>query len=107
MLDIFKTIWNYLFEKNSEENNEPDLCAICLEELKDKLITLDCGHIFHDSCVQGYVRSTNDRRCPLCRYSPVEEEFLPPVPELVRQNAVHEDYLPPVPELRRQNAILE
>ena len=38
-------------------------CSICLEELLDKNIKLDCGHKYHYDCIL----KINDNSCPLCR----------------------------------------
>lgn len=44
-------------------------CGICLEKfmLGDELIKLQCGHRFHLTCLEPWVRSSGD--CPYCRAS--------------------------------------
>lgn len=43
-------------------------CSICLEEEDDRnnMYQLDCGHVFHISCIQNWFRSGHDS-CPNCR----------------------------------------
>lgn len=50
-----------------EKDNENDNCSICLENFKkkDKIITLDCGHYYHDECITNWLKK--DETCPLCR----------------------------------------
>ncbi|CAN0911729.1 E3 ubiquitin-protein ligase RDUF1 [Linum grandiflorum] len=46
-----------------------DCCTICLEEMGSgevKAIKLDCKHIFHESCLVSWLRTSNC--CPLCRF---------------------------------------
>lgn len=40
-------------------------CSICFEECLAGLSALDCGHVFHRSCVVGW--SEKEKKCPLCR----------------------------------------
>jgi len=54
-------------------------CAICIEEIKletfklnsNKLIFLNCSHIYHTKCMQNWVKSQikeiNKPTCPMCR----------------------------------------
>ncbi|KAF4672507.1 hypothetical protein FOL47_000422 [Perkinsus chesapeaki] len=76
-----------------------DLCPICLDEedMGESLITLRCGHIFHEKCIDSVIDTAYDKmyapnylglpilsrddvlsslRCPLCRsqMTDVEEE---------------------------------
>lgn len=43
-------------------------CSICMQDLEvgDCVPQLPCGHIFHDTCFSGWMR-TGKRTCPLCR----------------------------------------
>ncbi|KAK2831880.1 hypothetical protein Q7C36_016966 [Tachysurus vachellii] len=38
-------------EVEEEESNE---CPICLEEYTEDVMVLDCGHKFHDHCIQQW-----------------------------------------------------
>ncbi|CAN0892609.1 E3 ubiquitin-protein ligase RNF181 homolog [Linum grandiflorum] len=47
-----------------------DDCAICLVEMAGggcggRLIRLECKHLFHESCLVSWLRTSNS--CPLCR----------------------------------------
>lgn len=48
-----------------------DECCICYENNKEdsteKIIKLKCGHMFHKSCMEKWVKSSAS--CPLCRYN--------------------------------------
>jgi len=44
--------------------NDPDDCPICMEKLNYKT-HLQCGHCFHDDCIDSWFSSNNT--CPLCR----------------------------------------
>jgi len=52
-----------IVEKDIEEN-----CSICMEQFKkeNKLIKLDCKHMFHINCIKEYLLNY-DYKCPLCR----------------------------------------
>ena len=46
-----------------------DECVICFAELNDASETqrrLECGHVFHASCVGEWI--SKDGRCPVCRH---------------------------------------
>jgi hypothetical protein len=46
--------------------NEDPSCCICLCEYEEKetLIQLNCGHVYHKSCIDSWCQ--NHTRCPLC-----------------------------------------
>lgn len=46
-------------------NYEIPSCSICFEECLTKLAILDCGHVFHRSCMIEWIEK--EKRCPLCR----------------------------------------
>ena len=59
-------------------NDEPDICAICLEDLSNReTITLSCnpdkktGHKFHKNCTEALVNK-GILNCPMCRKEPIE-----------------------------------
>ena len=43
---------------------QPDLCAICLEEMKHNMMTLNCSHKFHKKCINDLFREKHN--CPQC-----------------------------------------
>jgi len=66
------------FEKNKYQNSNEDLCNICwVESLKSgPCITLKCGHIFHQCCVEKKIKEKNTSGprltftyidCPICK----------------------------------------
>lgn len=44
--------------------NDPEECSICMEKLTYKT-HLQCGHCFHDDCIDTWFTSNNT--CPICR----------------------------------------
>lgn len=54
-----------------DENPNENICSICMETVKYGAIT-KCGHIYHNKCLQRWVR--HQQTCPLCR-----NEFLPSI----------------------------
>lgn len=42
-------------------------CAICLEEEKEEVKRMPCGHVFHARCIQQWL--ANSHLCPLCRHA--------------------------------------
>ncbi|AQL08922.1 putative E3 ubiquitin-protein ligase RHY1A [Zea mays] len=57
-----------IFEASKDDNREasPE-CSICLDGFYDgdELIRLHCGHRFHSTCLEPWVRKCSD--CPYCR----------------------------------------
>ena len=49
----------------TDNEEETDLCSICMEPNIGRIRTLNCGHIFHDSCATELLRHFNT--CPCCR----------------------------------------
>lgn len=52
---------------NSADNLLLDECSICLEKYqkKDKIVNLDCNHVFHKDCLNLWLNKHNS--CPQCR----------------------------------------
>ena len=42
----------------------PD-CSICINQIQEGEEILNCGHTFHFSCIQRWLRNNNT--CPMCR----------------------------------------
>ncbi|KAI4378519.1 hypothetical protein MLD38_015987 [Melastoma candidum] len=58
--------------RGMEESTAASCCSVCLADYKgnDGLRLLpDCGHLFHDKCIDPWLRS--HPTCPVCRTSPV------------------------------------
>ena len=47
------------------DEEDENICSICLLELKNDIIKLDCQHIFHDKCIKKWREKKNT--CPICR----------------------------------------
>ena len=52
---------------NSKMRPDKIFCSICIEHNENKcdIMTLDCNHIFHKQCLDGWLKI--NRSCPLCR----------------------------------------
>jgi len=51
---------------SSDTSNSSDIseCAICLEEKTGFVAKIDCGHIYHYSCVQSWInKKKNYKKC--------------------------------------------
>ncbi len=70
--EIGKLKWTH-YKKNKELdqilvlNDSDDICSICLDNYKkkEKIIRLDCQHMFHKKCFQEWLKT--GQTCPLCR----------------------------------------
>jgi hypothetical protein len=57
---------------NTYNSEEEEICSICLSDFKreysscycNNIITLNCGHIFHKTCLKIWLERR--RVCPLC-----------------------------------------
>lgn len=48
--------------------NINDICPICIEDFgKDKIVKLDCNHIYHKSCLEMWIINNKNKDCPYCR----------------------------------------
>lgn len=49
--------------------NLQETCSICLENFlkNEKIIKLDCRHIFHKKCIKKWFKDKDQKNCPLCR----------------------------------------
>jgi len=54
--------------KVAQEQEEDWTCSICLCDYEpgDNIVTLPCGHMYHEDCVSSW--TSNHIRCPLCNY---------------------------------------
>ena len=70
---------HYIYNSSKNFNplyNQPDkstdqLCTICLDSSDKNLISLNCGHNFHKSCIDKWFYKCNIENhkleCPMCR----------------------------------------
>ena len=42
-------------------------CAVCLNKDRKVKIKLDCGHIFHKTCIKKWFKTKGQNECPLCK----------------------------------------
>lgn len=73
----------YSEAKVQKSDSAATCCSICLAEYKgsDVLRVLpDCGHLFHVSCVDPWLRM--HPTCPLCRTSPIPTPLCTPLAEV-------------------------
>lgn len=40
-------------------------CSICLEKINSELVTLECGHSYHQECISKWLDI--ETTCPYCR----------------------------------------
>jgi len=55
-------------EETKKFTDEKTTCSVCLEgfEVSQNVMTLDCGHTFHSSCILNWFDQKN--YCPLCKH---------------------------------------
>ena len=56
------------FKQKTLETKLLDECSICLADMeeKDKIIILECDHIYHKDCIMEWFERGNIN-CPMCR----------------------------------------
>ena len=66
---VVKALPTKSFDKSKLQENDPEICAICLEDFEDgsKLRKLPCKHEFHIDCVDPWLL-TRKKLCPLCKF---------------------------------------
>ena len=54
-------------QQHKTNSNDNELCSICQEkfDVEEKIQTLQCGHKFHEPCIQKWIEVRN--LCPLCK----------------------------------------
>ncbi len=63
--NVTNTTTNVIREQVKEEIETKHKCVICFEELKDKIKTLTCCHVFHPKCINTWL--FENQSCPVCR----------------------------------------
>lgn len=60
-----------LVANNDTPTNDDRQCPICLESINDKNVALTCAHVFHDHCINEWIKTSADEqklsKCPVCR----------------------------------------
>lgn len=92
--------FEYLYDYNISRDTE-DNCSICMENFKENncVIKLDCGHIFHKSCLNTWLH--NHKTCPVCRYDVASkfEEYK----ELINKLAMYQSIINIIPTILLHN----
>jgi hypothetical protein len=57
---------NVILLVENETKKEDDYCLICRDE-NNKLVKLNCGHIYHKNCLMQWMKQINKELCPLCQ----------------------------------------
>ena len=65
--ELFKKTDEYTINLSPESysENEPKNCFICIENLEGSVYKLECGHIYHQKCLEDAI-SHQHTRCPVC-----------------------------------------
>ena len=57
------------FQNINDENDNDDVCYICLETDKEKpgLKRISCRHVFHIPCLKEWISHKRNFHCPVCK----------------------------------------
>ncbi|XP_050220675.1 E3 ubiquitin-protein ligase RHA2A [Mercurialis annua] len=71
----FNRIFSYRYITNHRGGGADEGCVVCLCKLRDgdQVRKLDCRHVFHKHCFDGWLDHLNFN-CPLCRCPLVSDE---------------------------------
>ena len=59
--------------------SEKEECVICFVPLTDERIAItQCGHSYHEKCLERWFDRNPDRRCPMCNITTKIREVIPP-----------------------------
>ena len=62
----FKTLPKQVY--NEDFMADKDFCAICQTNFEngDRLVALVCGHVFHEECIEVWLKKSK-QECPICK----------------------------------------
>ncbi|CAN0927521.1 E3 ubiquitin-protein ligase RING1-like [Linum grandiflorum] len=60
-IEKLEVVADYGLDRNGE-----DCCSICLAEMGGRVIRMECKHVFHQSCLMKWLKTS--KSCPLCRF---------------------------------------
>ena len=68
-------------------------CAICLDEKDGFIAKLSCGHTYHYSCVQSWIKKKNNyrRACCICDKDTEIIELIGDEPKVIETKQVYPD----------------
>ena len=61
-----------------------DLCPICLDDMRWKVVVTRCGHQFHQECLQSWKQTS----CPCCRAHTGNLQFACPIADKIYKKLV-------------------
>ena len=67
-MSLSRNVSDVSLSRNVSVSSEESLCAICLEEKTGFIAQLSCGHTYHYSCAQSWIKKKNNlkRVCCIC-----------------------------------------
>ncbi|CAN0927520.1 E3 ubiquitin-protein ligase RING1-like [Linum grandiflorum] len=60
-IEKLEVVADYGLDRSGE-----DCCSICLAEMGGRVIRMECKHVFHQSCLMNWLKTS--KSCPLCRF---------------------------------------
>lgn len=52
-------------ESSTQDQTSSEICCICIQNLKEDIVTTSCGHSFHNNCILEWLKRKHS--CPLCQ----------------------------------------
>jgi hypothetical protein len=85
-------------------------CSICLVlHTRGESVTLECGHIFGQSCIDGWINAINsNKKCPVCRKDPPRLKKTKKVPRPMKEaNSFDYDPTDMLAMLQKEHSVTE
>ena len=97
--------------RSIQSTTENAVCGICLQDIESEKFKLDCGHVFHSTCLIKWFRlARSEGRCPMCRSLPCDEAPRQPAVDtmsiLMTESQVHRFLAPLIYGPHRRNTLL-